>query len=838
MRTKKQINRKRLTVAITTAIIASTQVSLSLAQDQATDANSRDDMVLEEVIVTANSRAESTQDIPYNISAIMGADIEAQNIVDSNELMRNIAGISVVDRGYRNQGHMNSIVIRGVNVDNGVNGDVGLSSVPTVATYVDNTPIFANFLLKDVERVEVLRGPQGTLYGSGALGGAVRYIMKKPDPTGFDAEARGSVGTTDGSGGVNLSGDVMLNFPMGASAAFRISGGIIDNDGVIDYVNLYQLGENGKPMVLADNGQCTNNNSASLSPAEVAFNDACYTSEKDVDDVKITHMRASFLWDATDDLRFQLTYQMQDDEIGGRRSTTKGADYFGNAYGDDDNGSTFLEPSERDVKLLNLDIAWDLGFAMLTSNTSDYKHEGSGWRDNTSLWVTDRSQDTTFTNWFEILYTGNPRAAAYVEAGFDEKAFVQEFRLVSDASEDSKIDWILGAYYMDQDRSTNNYSYLLGLNEYGKACPQLGEACRAYGDWWAGGYDLSEIDFYYDRKETFTDLAFYGELTWHISETFRANFGMRWFDNELTNSTAMDFPLFEGVVVPYVDYPSQKESDVLFKLNLSWDIADDKMLYATYSEGFRRGGANAIPTSGFFAELNPETVQFYKADTVDNYEMGIKGSTDRWRYSADIFYVDWHDPQLNTATAWWGFFMAQNGDSAATKGLELEATWAATENLIVNFGYSYINAKLTDDLYQPQTGGLIAEDGHRLPGTAEHVATVSLDHNYGLNNGWVLASRLLAYYQGDSINSVQDTSIQETFDSFVLFNASVAILTEHWAFSLYGKNLGNEEGITGSYPEAYMSTDTGIFENYYGNNQRNYISTPRTFGISATYRFR
>ena len=414
MRVKKPMKRKTLTVAIATAIITSTQVSLAIAQDQAANDNSGDSLVLEEVIVTATSRAESTQDIPYNISAITGADIEAQNIVDSNELMRNIAGISVVDRGYRNQGHMNSIVIRGVNVDNGVNGDIGLSSVPTVATYVDNTPIFANFLLKDVERVEVLRGPQGTLYGSGALGGAVRYIMHKPDPTGFDAEVRASIGKTDGSSGNNLSGDVMLNFPIGASAAIRVSGGIIDNDGVIDYVNLYQLGSNGKPQVLADNGQCTDNNSSSLSPEEVAFNDACYTSKKDADDVKIKYLRASFLWDATDDLRFQLTYQTQDDEIGGRRSTTKGADYFGNKYGDDDNGSTFLEPSTRDVDFLNLDIAWDLGFAMLTSNTSDYTHEGNGWRDNTSLWVTDRSQDTTFTNWFEILYTGNPRAAAYV----------------------------------------------------------------------------------------------------------------------------------------------------------------------------------------------------------------------------------------------------------------------------------------------------------------------------------------------------------------------------------------------------------------------------------------
>lgn len=838
MKPNRQINKKALSLAITTAILTSTQVSLAQAQDQATDGNSTENLVLEEVIVTATSRAESTQNIPYNISAISGTAIEAQNIVDSYELMRNIAGISVVDRGFRNQGTMNSIVIRGVNVDNGVNGDVGLSAAPTVATYVDNTPIFANFLLKDVERVEVLRGPQGTLYGSGALGGAVRYIMRKPDASGFDAEARGSISKSDGSSGNNLSGDVMLNFPIGENAAFRISGGIIDNDGIIDYVNLYQLGSNGKPVVLANSGECVDNNNASLSPEEVAFNNSCYTSQKDADTVKIRHLRASFLWDATDDLRFQLTYQMQRDEIGGRRSTTVGADYYGNVYGDHENGSTFLEPSERDVDMINLDIGWDLGFATLTSNTSDYKHNGNGWRDNTSLWVTDRSQDSTFTNWFEILYTGNPRAAAYVSAGYDEEAFVQEFRLISDATQDSKIDWIVGAYYMDQDRSTNNFSYLLGLNEYGKACPQLGEECRAYGDWWAGGYDLSEIDFYYDRIENFKDKALYGELTWHVSDTFRANFGLRWFDNKLTNSTAMDFPLFEGVVVPYVDFPSLEESDVLFKLNLSWDIADNKMLYATYSEGFRRGGANAIPASGFFAELNPETVMFYQADTVANYEIGIKGNTDRWRYSANLFYVDWQDPQLNTASAWWGFFMAQNGDSAATKGMELEAAWAATENLIVNFGYSYINAELTADLYQPQSGALLAEDGHRLPGTAQHVATVSLDHNYGLSNGWNLASRLHAYYQSDSINSVTDTTIQETFGSFALLNASVAIVTDHWNFSLFVKNLGNDDGITGSYPEAYMSTDTGPFENYYGNNQRNYITQPRTFGLSATYRFR
>jgi hypothetical protein len=102
----------------------------------------------------------------------------------------------------------------------------------------------------------------------------------------------------------------------------------------------------------------------------------------------------------------------------------------------------------------------------------------------------------------------------------------------------------------------------------------------------------------------------------------------------------------------------------------------------------------------------------------------------------------------------------------------------------------------------------------------------------------VLNSRLNAYYQSDSINSVTEDTRQDKFGSFTLWNASIAIEAEHWRFSLYGKNLSNEEGVTGSLPETNQGLDTGIFENFYGNNNRDYITQPRTIGISATYRFR
>ena len=434
MNTTKNFTKKPLVAAIGGVLASTSPVAIAQSGETASD-------VLEEILVTASRREQSIQDIPYNISAVQGEDIDAQNIVDNAELMRSIAGVSVIDRGYRNAGHVNSLIIRGINVDNGVNGDIPLSAAATVATYVDNTPLFANFLLKDIQRVEVLRGPQGTLYGSSALGGTVRYIMNRPDASQFDASAGLNYGQTEHSDGNNLGIDAMVNIPLSDTAAFRLSAASVENDGVVDYKNLYQL-QDGKPVVLSDSGQCLSVNDPSLSNEEIAFNESCYTSKEDADDVDIKYVRASLRFQPNDDLDIQFNYQWQEDEVGGRRTITKGADYYGNAYnGKDESGSTMLEPSERDAQLASLDVEWDLGFATLTSSTSSYEHNGNGWRDNTSLWVTDRGG---FANWFAILYPGNPRPVAHVDAGFEDEAFVQEFRLVSNDS-DSDFDWTVGA---------------------------------------------------------------------------------------------------------------------------------------------------------------------------------------------------------------------------------------------------------------------------------------------------------------------------------------------------------------------------------------------------------
>jgi len=816
-------NKSVIASAVSTALVMSLSSFSANAEEEAIK-----EKEIERIQITATHRATVQEELPFNISSVLGSDIEGHNITDSSELLRTVAGITLIDKGHRNGGTANSMVIRGINVDSGVSGaNVGQSTAPTVSTYVDNTPIFANFLLKDIQQVEVLRGPQGTLYGSGALGGTVRYVMNKPDYDITEGSFKVDLGQTDGSDGNNLSYEGMFNMPLTETSAFRLVFAKIDNDGVIDQPKLYQLDDGGIPLVKADDGSCHSVNGGGATTAEILVNGSCYESKKDIDSVDITYFKAAYSAEITDDVSMLLTYHNQSDEVGGRRSVTNGTDYDGTPYGEYENGSALLEPSERDVSLVSLEVSADLGFATLTSNTSSYQHDGNGWRDNTGLWVK--------RDWYNAWYRGNPRPASHVEAGFDEKALVQEFRLVSNTDGDDKFDWIIGAYYMDQERQTSNYSHLRGIEEYGAACNAY-EGDSDCWSWWVGAE--TDKDLTYIRDETFTDKALFGEVTYHATEKLSITAGARWFDNTLKNNTAIDAYYGQPKVVPSEAYPTQEEDDVLLKFNFSYDFSDEMMTYATYSEGFRRGGSNAIPNDGPFIELNPEKAELFAKDTVKNYEIGVKGYTGNVSYSADIYMVKWDEPQLNTGTAWWSFFMAQNGQSAETTGLELEANVKLTNTLDMRVGYSFTDAELTDDVIQPQSEAVVAESGARLPGVAENVFSISLTHTTEIMGDIDVVSRISGYYQSDTVNHIsKDSAIYDEFDGFSIWNASVQFLKDEWAVSIYAKNLFNDKGITGSYPEAYLSTDTGVFENYYGNNQKDYIAQPMTIGASLSYKF-
>lgn len=829
----KNISFNRSTIA--SAVSAALFLSFTSTSTFAAEGTSAEKGKIEVIEVTANRRTQSLQEVPYNISAISGDELANAGIIDSADLMRNVAGITVVDRGYRNSGAVNGVIIRGVNVDGGSNGDVALSAVPTVASYINDTPMYANFILKDIEMVEVLRGPQGTLYGSGSLAGTVKYRMNRPDTDDFYGSVSANLGQTEGSDGFNINSDVMVNLPISDNFAVRANVGKMDNDGIVDYTNVYNLLDNSR----APHGAMA---SAGFDPAggfvpsagynppasngDLATGGNTFRSVEDADTVDITYGRISALFEGSDNLSFLLAYQFQNDEIGGRRQVTRGKNWVeGTAqdYDDYDNGAVLLEPSDRDVALTTLEIEWNLGFATLTSSSSQYSHEGNSTSDNTGFYAQN--------NWFADLYYGTPRPLAMANRGYDEEAFVQELRLVSNERK-ANIDWVVGVYYMDQDTLSTQDSYMPGYQEW---------AFAAF-PWWdsMGGFGMvyTDNDFHYVRNQNFKDTALFGELTYHFFDKLRATFGARYFDNTFTNDTTLALPIW-----PFLsDEPNfeTEESDTLFKANVSYDLNDDTMLYATYAEGYRRGGANAVPLSGALEE-RPEWQQ-YNSDSVTNYEIGLKGylADGAHSYTVSTFIIDWDDPQLNTATTW-GFFAVANGDSAKTSGVELELQGYLSDNLHYVLGYAYVKAELTADFYAPSGVGatdssyVVAEDGERLPATPENTFSVSLDYTHTMDNGMYWITQMNGYYQSDTVNTLGDGKYQSDIDSFSIWGISTRISADDWDVSLYVKNVFNEDGVTGVIPESAMGTDPG--ENFLGNSSKDYISQPRTIGLSATYKF-
>jgi iron complex outermembrane receptor protein len=799
---------------ISTAVSAALVISISSISANAADVAAVVKGKIEHIEVTANRRSQSIQEVPYNISAVSGDELDSANIIDASDMMRGIAGITVVDRGYRNSGNVNGVIIRGVNVDNGANGDVALSAVPTVATYINDTPLYANFILKDVEMVEVLRGPQGTLYGSGSLAGTVKYRMNKPNIDDFEGSVSTSFSQSEGSEGNNFTTDAMVNIPLSDRLAFRASVGKIDNDGIVDYTNIYQLDANNYAPV-ASGGDITN--------GAPIFN-----SVEDADTVDITYGRVSAFLEATDDLNFLLSHQFQKDEIGGRRQVTRGNHWTEGSeqgYNDYENGAIQLEPSERDVSLTALEIEWDLGFASLTSSSSKYSHDGEAISDNSGFYAQQ--------GWFTGFYYGSPRPMAKAVRGFEDEAFIQEVRLVSNETKNN-IDWIVGLFYMDQDSTAYQDSYMPGYQAW---------AGEAFPSWWGdmGGFGMvyTDNDFHYVRNENFKDKALFGELTYHFSDEFRTTVGLRHFKNESTNETTLALPIW-----PFLsgepDFDTE-EDGTLFKINVSYDLSEETMLYSTISEGYRRGGANAVPLDGNLAE-RPEWQQ-YNSDSTVNYEIGLKGYLDdgAHSYTLSAFLMDWQDPQLNTASTH-GFFTVANGESAQTSGLELELQGYLTDDLHYTLGYAYVQAELSDDFYAPsgisadEVYKKVAEDGDKLPLAPENTLSLSLDYTHTLDNDMYLISQVNAYYQSGSLNWLGDSATRQAdIDGFTIANASIRLSADDWDLTLYIKNISNEDGVTGKITEGHMGT--GPDENYLGNSAKDYISLPRTIGLSATYRF-
>lgn len=772
---------------------------------------------LDEIIVTATRRRSTIEEIPYNISAVSGDALARTGTNDLAQLANQIPGFSFEDRGPRFAGSTVPIM-RGLNASDTDRPGMVVEQMP-VGTYIGNSPTVGFLPLTDLERVEVLRGPQGTLYGAGSLGGAIRLIPNSPklDEWSGSVEATGT--DTAHSADRGYSGSVLLNAPLGPIAAIRISGRYEHQPGFIDQYGI--LARQGNPVtgvpVLAN-------------PSEVANSPGVYYNQKDANFDDVSSGRVSFLLQPNDAFRIEIGYNGS--YLRGVNGMQDNPTYAGGpapwdpritlpATGDYQIASTTLAPYFRHTSLTNLDASYDAGFATVSSTTSYGETSAVTGSDANALIL---GLPATYLPY----YTGNPINPRYVATMNDsdsEHRITEELRLVSKTG--GKLDYVVGTFFEHDTRKLAWDIYEPGTTVQTQA---------------SGGYVVTTSPdghtFVEHAPQQFKELAVFGDLTWHITQRWQLTGGSRSFHQTLTQN--QDFTSYI-INLTGGNSSSNSISDHIFKVNSSYEFVDHHHLYATFSQGFRRGGVNAFPLSGFYQES--PTILDYKPDKADNYEFGVKGGFDNGlRYTADVFYINWKDPQIGISTPnTWP--VAVNGKSAVSKGVELEVhTPIITPNLNLTFGYSYTDAKLTENFCLPVgdgTGnpngfiscGIQGLSGERLPGTTISSGSATLSYAQSLAQPRKITYTLNTGYRGSTLNSlgtIANNFTPVTLPGYTLVNASIsASLSEHLRIGLFGSNLLDKRAVLGA-PQRGVE--------FLGNLANAYsVNRPREISVHLSY---
>lgn len=789
---------------LVTAVLASTS---SAAFAQAPSGGS-DTGRLEEIVVTASRREQTLQDVPYNISAIGGDALERANVTDLSRLTSMVPGIAYTDQGDRGAAMTNNIIVRGL--ETGGAGDLGIgsSNADTVATYINETPLYTNISIRDVQRVEFLRGPQGTLYGSGALGGALRFIYNKPDPEAFSGRVSATPTYTK-HGDFGSSVDLVLNIPAAERSAFRLAAGYEDRSGYVDQPLLFARESRRGRAILA-------NRSDILGSAPIT------EVREDADDAQSKYARASFLANVSDSVTIEVGYHYQDNESGAAPNVNPG--FLGN---DSYSGSQFLlEELESETGVATFDATVDFGFATLTSNTSHYDTENFAVRDNTNAF---------YTAGFGVLYTGSPRFLAEAMDLRNEDSLVQEFRLTSNG--DTKFQYVVGVFYQDQNRELELREALPGYPEWRIATgidPFLGDPLPA-------GFSMpGDIDFLTNEKQSYEETALFGELTYNITDAWQITGGFRAFQTDFATTALFDLPQTEEIFGPgsgsAIGAGVADISDQIYKLNASYDFTDDLTLYFTFSQGYRRGGSNGLPIVGFFRE-RPE-LNLYQPDKVDNLELGVKGRLGNTQFTAAIYEIDWNDLQLTVANVGAGQPFVTNGGDARSRGVEFEAFGSIGNSFEYSVGYSYTDAELTsafdirvaDPFGSGDLMGASAASGAvgaRTPGSPENTFTLGGTYNWTLNDNRQLVFHANGSYRSDVVrNLASDLSDVYIIDGFAMVDTSLALETDRWSAQLFVNNVFDEEGI---------AAVAGNTPNVVDRNRAFFLSRPRTVGLRMTY---
>lgn len=780
-------------------------VAVVLACSELSAGASAQSPVLEEVVVTATKRAASARDIPINISAVTGDTIDVFRITDIGDLSNLVPGIVVADVGVRTGFRGTGVTIRGLATANASLVHSPAKNDPTVGMYVGETPLYANFQLMDIDRVEVLRGPQGTLYGGGSMGGNLRYIMNQPSTEAVEGDVTVGVGQTRSAGDMNSEFRGILNIPVTDNFAVRLNASYREEAGFMDFPSLIVRDTNSAfdPQALP----------VLEDPTDLLNSDFARTSAKDADDSDALFLRAAARYE-TDNFSATLNIVHQELKADGMPIYETTA-----REGSTQSQQSILAPFDSETDLISLEIEYDMGFATLTSATSQTKSEGEGLFELTGLY--------TEFSFFQAYYGASPRPIVIDHSITDRDIFTQELRLTSQM--DGPLEWMVGAFYNHMESDSSTLNYYPGYDDYANACfpvngfgsPEcgFGTLYGIYPD--NGGVPIvKDLAYLSTFQDDFEELAIFGELKYNVTENWQVTAGARWFDHDYEIDEVGGLMFVPGLVVSTSS--STKTSDSIFKLNTSYAFLEDHQVYATWSEGYRRGGANALGPFG-----TPDT-STYAPDTIENREIGIKGLINgRLEYTLAYYDIDWSDVQtVSGACSPLALICYVTAGDAESKGFEAEITAQVTDNFRLNLGYTYTDAAFTN--VSPFVAGTTGvAPGDPLPGIPESSGSLSGIYQRGLSNGWFLNASGSISYSDESLSTIGgDQPGDVVLPSFTLVDVSVGLSTEAWAINLFVDNLTDEDARL-----------TGLSTNNWGPLAPSIARRPQTAGVTVSYRF-
>lgn len=743
-----------------------------------------------DIVVTGTRFATALQTTPINIAAVSQEQLQNQRIDDIRSLTRFVPGISMIDQGPRSQAQL---VVRGISANSSLPVTVQNNAV---ATYLGEVPLFVDFKLIDIDRAEVLLGPQGTLYGAGTLAGAVRYLPRRPDLDDLSLEAHARLYDLAYSKGAGAIGDIALNVPIvPGKIAFRTATGYFRDPGFIDApLQVLMPGVSFPQPNLND-------------PAAVKAN---LVRRNDINDERTLTTRNSLLIEPVDGLRAILTYAFQRTRTNGRQDNSDGALGLGRY----ENGSRIPEKMNRYARLFSLELNADLGsFAQFTSSTAYTKQDFHYNRDLTDELLS-----------YEYGYEDFPRFTAISDQTNKVNQFIQEARINSVST--GPLSWVIGGYYNLTKTRNQYFEFTPGLPEF-------------------LGIDRPDNIEFAARSSTRTaEKAVFGELSYHLTPAWQVTGGLRYYNYDSFGEGGQAVPL-------YTPYPSiiysQREGKTnadgfVYKLNTSYEFSPAVFAYATYSTGYRIGGINRIapcpdplPTQGTIACGLPRELG-YKPDRTKNIEVGVRTSLlDRkLNLNLSVFHIDWQDVQINSVTTYGSIGILANAGQAVSQGFEVSMAARPTSRLTINATYAYTDAHLTKDAPLLIRGQYEAFAGDRLPQSPRHAASLIATYDYPLDDGAHLVGNWAATYTGDTLSTTGARGFGERIPDYLINRASLTYRKPAWEVGLFADNIFNTYYTTGVAEfRDNIETVNGYVLRFYGKT----VGRPRSIGIDTRFRF-